>query len=70
MRYTTMRDSTPGEVRLGTIAHYASRTGLTQATIEGEPVQAICGHWFVPRHDHAELQVCITCADARECLPE
>lgn len=60
----------PGAVRLGTIAHYALRTGLTEATIEGEAVHAICGHWFVPRHDHAQLQVCVTCADARDRLPE
>lgn len=62
-------DEVPGKVRLGAIAHYAPRTGLTDATIEGEPVQAICGQWFVPMHDHEQLAVCLKCAEARESLP-
>lgn len=60
----------PGEVRLGTTAHYAVRSGLTEATIEGEPVQALCGYWFVPRHDHAKLEVCGTCAGEHNGLLE
>ena len=59
----------PGRIRLGTIAHYAPRSGLTDATLAGHPVLAICGHWFVPMHDHEPLEVCVPCADARDRLP-
>lgn len=60
----------PGRVRLGSVSHYARATQLTDATVEGEPVQAICGYWFVPMHDHEGLEVCPTCAAAHQALPE
>lgn len=59
----------PGEVRLGTIAHYAPRDNLTRSTVEGEAVRAMCGHWFVPTADHEHLPRCATCHENYEKLP-
>lgn len=53
----------PGDVRLGTFAHYARRDGLTVATVIGEAVHALCGHWFVPSRDPDTRPVCGTCGD-------
>ena len=58
---TLTANSRPGEVRLGTIAHYTRRAGITFATIHGEAVQAMCGHWFVPMADHEHKPRCTTC---------
>jgi len=52
----------PGAVRLGTVAHWTREDGLTQATLQGDPVHALCGHWFVPMHDHASRELCQECA--------
>ncbi|GAA1216959.1 hypothetical protein GCM10009655_15430 [Rhodoglobus aureus] len=60
----------PGVLRVGTIAHYTAATSVTQATIEGAAVEAMCGHWFVPMHDHDQLDICGGCSDARNRLPE
>lgn len=60
----------PGDIRLGVHAHYARVDRLTSSTIEGEAVQAICGYWFVPMHDHEGREVCAICATAHEELPE
>lgn len=64
-------DSTarPGEVRLGTVAHYARRDNLTSATVHGEAVRAICGHWFVPTTDHEHVPRCATCQEMWDRLP-
>jgi hypothetical protein len=58
------------EIRLGTVAHYARATRLTGASVDGDPVQAICGYWFVPMHDHEELEICDICASVHEKMPE
>jgi hypothetical protein len=63
-------DSQMPQVRVGTRAHYAHQTGLTQATVDGEPVEALCGYWFVPMHDHGVLEVCEKCVAVRDILPE
>jgi hypothetical protein len=52
--------------RIGTVAHYSKRDGLTEASVEGRPVPALCGHWMVPIHDFVGLPVCPTCAAARD----
>ncbi len=59
----------PGEVRPGTVAHYARVENLTHATVVGEAVRAICGHWFVPTADHEHLPRCSTCKESWEKLP-
>ena len=62
-------ESRPGEVRLGTIAHYTRRDGITYASVSGEAVQAMCGHWFVPTADHEEKPRCVTCQEQYASTP-
>jgi hypothetical protein len=42
-------------------SHYAHREGLTQSTVVGDAVFALCGACFVPRQDHESLPVCRLC---------
>ncbi|MDQ1074807.1 MULTISPECIES: DUF3039 domain-containing protein [Microbacterium] len=62
-------DARPGEVRLGTIAHYARRDNIAYASVHGEAVQAMCGHWFVPTADHEHKPRCATCREEFERIP-
>lgn len=55
-------------LRLGTVAHYSPREQLTDATVDGVAVPALCGYWFVPMRDHEGLEVCPTCAAAHASL--
>lgn len=45
----------------GKFTHTVHRARLTESTIEGEPVQGVCGRWFVPRQDHEGKPQCETC---------
>jgi hypothetical protein len=36
---------------------------ILQARIEGTPVQALCGHTFVPQRDPKKLPICPTCKE-------
>jgi hypothetical protein len=64
----TAAGGAPGRMRVGTFAHYAPTAGLTEATMAGTPVQALCGHWFVPMHDHQTRPTCERCAALRDTL--
>ncbi len=61
-------DPAPGRMAVGSLAHYAPTAGLTEATLSGSPVQALCGHWFVPMHDHVTRPTCERCAALRDTL--
>ena len=65
---TPPADPEPGRMAVGTLAHYAPTAGLTEATLSGSPVQALCGHWFVPMHDHVTRPTCERCAALRDTL--
>lgn len=60
---TLSADARPGEVRLGTIAHYTHRDHITYASVHGEAVRAMCGHWFVPTADHESKPKCAACQE-------
>lgn len=60
---TLTADARPGEVRLGTIAHYTHRDHITYASVHGEAVRAMCGHWFVPTADHENKPKCAACQE-------
>lgn len=66
---TVDADARPGEVRLGTIAHYTHSDQITYASVHGEAVRAMCGYWFVPTADHKDKPTCPTCQDAYERTP-
>lgn len=52
---------TPGHMTPGSATHTVHRQRLTESTVEGLAVKAVCGKWFVPRQDHASLPPCQTC---------
>lgn len=56
-------DVRPGEVRIGTVAHYSHRDHIAYASVHGEAIQAMCGHWFVPTADHETKPKCATCQE-------
>jgi hypothetical protein len=60
---TLAADARPGEVRLGTIAHYSHHDHIAYASVHGEAIRAMCGHWFVPTADHESKPVCATCRE-------
>jgi hypothetical protein len=63
-------DDLPTGIRTGTYAHYGKEDQLTSATVEGDPVEAMCGHWFVPMHDPETAKPCTACARLHAALPE
>lgn len=59
----------PTGIRTGTFAHYGKENQLTSATVEGDPVEAMYGHWFVPMHDPEAAKPCAECARLHAALP-
>lgn len=51
----------PGLFHAGSAAHVVHGTNITQQTIDGDAARSLCGHWFVPRQDHARLPICRDC---------
>lgn len=45
-------------------SHYVHQKNLAARTLNGKVTRAICGAYFVPRHDHEQLPVCQQCAAA------
>lgn len=45
----------------GQVSHYTHRKNLTESTVGGRAVRAVCGVFFVPTQDHEKLEVCTTC---------
>jgi len=58
----------PGKSIPGKEAHYTHRARLTDSTVNGEAVKALCGVWFVPRQDHHSLSVCGECEVVKRLL--
>jgi Protein of unknown function (DUF3039) len=50
-----------GTLESATRAHYAPRAQIVDAIVSGEPVQAMCGVYFVPNRDPSNLPVCDRC---------
>lgn len=50
------------ESQPGDHAHHAHRRSLTDRTVNGHAVRALCGAFFVPIQDHDELPVCPACS--------
>lgn len=54
----------------GSQAHYAHRRHLTERTIEGASIRAMCGTFFVPRQDYKDLPLCPQCETRMNGLPQ
>lgn len=58
-----------GNMHPGTTSHQVHRQRLTEATVVGQPVRALCGKWFVPRQDHESKPVCEICETILKVIP-
>jgi hypothetical protein len=47
-------------------AHYADRNKITEATVLGTPVRALCGKVWVPSRDPKRFPVCPECKEIYE----
>ena len=61
-------DEETRSLTLGVNAHYSRRERLTDASVAGSPVEAICGYWFAPTADHETRDVCAECHEGHEAL--
>lgn len=69
----TFRAQSPMEFRPGSVAHLVEHTAavdIWDATVEGTPVQALCGQTFVPRQDHNSLSTCKECEAVRALIDQ
>ena len=51
-------------------AHYADRDKITEATVLGTPVVALCGKVWVPSRDPKNFPVCPECQELYDMGPE
>ncbi|WP_371828370.1 DUF3039 domain-containing protein [Rhodococcoides fascians] len=56
----------PGRMEPGTLAHVVHTYRLTESIVDGDPVQGVCGQWFVPRQDHVSMPLCDVCRTVGE----
>lgn len=49
-------------------AHFADSSKVTEAYVEGTPIEAVCGKVFIPSRDPKKFPVCPICAEVVESL--
>lgn len=54
-------ERTPGETAAVSRSHYAHRGRLTEQYVDGKAARALCGVYFVPRHDPESMETCNDC---------
>jgi hypothetical protein len=54
----------------GQHCHYTHREHIAGSAIEGSSVRALCGAYFVPCRDHADMPVCPECQQRYDALPK
>lgn len=59
---TTVNDSTVESD--GHVAHIADKGDIVRGSVEGTPIQALCGRWWVPSRSPEGLPVCEPCVAA------
>jgi hypothetical protein len=50
-------------------AHYADANQITESSVFGTPIRAICGKVWVPSRDPKRFPVCPECKEIYESLP-
>ena len=50
-------------------SHYVVRNRLTEAMVEGTPLQALCGKVWVPSRDPKKYPVCPECKEIYDGIP-
>lgn len=69
MSTDVLERTAPPELEHGPLAHIVlPASGVTEAYILGTPVEALCGHVFVPTRDPKPLPVCPACKEILESL--
>lgn len=51
-------------------SHYSHRSSLTESTVNGDAVRALCGIFFVPTQDHKKLEKCRKCCEDYDAMKE
>lgn len=51
-------------------AHYVDKNKLMEAMLEGKPLLALCGKFWVPTRDGLKFPVCPECKEKWESLDE
>lgn len=51
-------------------AHYFRKKDLDKAWLEGKPIRALCGKKDIPQRNPADYQVCPTCKEIFEGIPD
>lgn len=54
-------DERPVDHEDGRLAHYCRKDEILKATVDGVPIQALCGKVWVPDRDPSRYPVCATC---------
>lgn len=67
-RETKEREETADPGDHDRFAHYVRKDRITQATLEGTPVIALCGKVWVPGRDPKKYPVCPECKEVYEGL--
>ncbi len=67
-RETKEREQTADPGDHDRFAHYVRRDRITQATLDGTPVIALCGKVWVPGRDPSKYPVCPECKEIYEGL--
>ena len=50
-------------------AHYADANKITESSVFGTPIRAICGKVWVPSRDPKKFPICPECKEIYESLP-
>lgn len=50
--------ATPPAIAPTLNAHYVGKSTIVDAVVAGGAVRALCGRWFVPKHDPGDLPIC------------
>ena len=50
-------------------AHYADKNQITESSVFGTPIRAICGKVWVPSRDPKRFPVCPECKEIYDSLP-
>lgn len=67
---TEPRLDEPGVGSPDDLAHYARKTDLERALLDGGRIMSLCGVMFLPLRDPQQFPVCADCQRIRDGLPD
>ena len=48
------------------VAHYARKSDIVRAHVEGVAIEALCGTWWTPTRDPEQFPICSQCKALKE----